>query len=301
MTPEKLSRRVFHITLCAVVLWPASIAFAAGHAAFAAPSGDVKLSFVGGGRVAKVLVKEGERVRAGQTLVELDDRAERVRVAKLKALADDDTAVRANDARVRQASVDLKRKEGAFRDGAATELEVEHARLEETIAKLTLELARVKQQQARREYEESAIQLERMKLTSPIDGLVEKVHLSAGESADPRAEAVRVVKIDPLWIDARVPIAQARPIRPGQTVRVVFAGRAEPVAGKVIHKAAVGDTAGNTLMVRVEVPNPSSAPAGEHVTVYFTDRSGGDELSRASGKAPEKADQGTSLAKKRQP
>ena len=41
--------------------------------------------------------------------------------------------------------------------------------------------------------------------------------------------------------------------------------------GKVIHIAAVADAASNTLTVRVEVANPASRPAGEHVRVRLVD------------------------------
>ena len=237
--------------------------------AIALPSKDVTLSFVRPGRVAKILVKEGDAVKPGQVLVQLDDAAERIRLQKLKAQAEDDTAVKAGEARLAKRKVDLRRLEWAFKEGVATELEVENAKLDVRIAELSLKLAKAKKLQYELEYKEAKVHLDRMKITSPTDGLVEKIFLSEGESADALAKLVRVVKIDPLWIEVPVPLALAKALKCRQPAKVAFPGEAKPRVGKIINKPAVSDSASNTLTVRVEVANPSGDPAGEHVKVSF--------------------------------
>jgi hypothetical protein len=44
----------------------------------------------------------------------------------------------------------------------------------------------------------------------------------------------------------------------------------EPAQGRIIHISAVADGASDTLRVRVEVPNSYRRPAGERVTVKFS-------------------------------
>jgi len=89
---------------------------------------------------------------------------------------------------------------------------------------------------------------------------------------------VRLVQIDPLWIDVPVPIEKAKRLKPGDVVPVAFlraegpAGKEafvedERAEGKVIFVAAVSDAAAAALTVRVEVPNPKGRPAGEPVRV----------------------------------
>lgn len=250
------------------------------------PSEDRILSFIRAGQVAEVSVKEGDTVRVDQELVRLDDSAERIQLEQLEAQATDRTRIEAAQAQLDQAKVVLRKTEEARKKGAATELEVEKARLDVVIANLSLTLARFNQMQDQRKLREAKAQMERMKLKSPIDGKVEKVLVEPGESADALEKIVRVVKIDPLWVDAPVPLAVARGLsRDGGKAVVEFespeTGRIEKATGKITHIAAVADPASGTLTVRVEVPNAAGRPAGEHVYVSFPDVG-----KAASGQAP---------------
>ena len=105
-----------------------------------------------------------------------------------------------------------------------------------------------------------------MKIKSPFSGLVEEVLMHEGESStDAMSKVIRLVKIDPLWVDVPMPLAQTRKMQIGAEVEVQFG--ATTVKGKVIFMAAVADGASATRLVRVEVPNPTGRPAGEHVEV----------------------------------
>jgi len=238
------------------------------------PSADVTLSFVRAGRIAEVLVKEGDAVEAGQVLVRQDDEAERIQLEQLKVQAEDTTRIEAAEAQLAQKQEDLKKLEWAQKEGAATDWEVRRARLEVRIGELSLRLARFEHEQDGRKFAETKAQIDRMRLTSPVAGKVEEVAVETGEAVEPLAPVVRVVKTNPLWVNVPVPLAQARELKRGCGATVTFSG---PVAeegkgiteGRVIHVAAVADAASDTLTVRVEVPNVSSRPAGERVAVAF--------------------------------
>ncbi len=111
------------------------------------------------------------------------------------------------------------------------------------------------------------------KLKSPISGWVEEIHVERGESIQALAKVIRVIQIDPLWIDIRlVPVSQAKTLKVGQRAEVKFLGPdTENVEGKIIFIAKHADPSANTMTVRVEVANKSNRPAGEHVTATFTD------------------------------
>jgi len=232
------------------------------------PSADIMMRFVLPGRVAEVLVKDGDRVKPGDVLVRLDDEAERVKLKQLKAMADDLLHIKAAEAQLDQQKADLKKLEWAGKEGAATEWEVEHQRLEVKIGQWSLEKVKFNRERAQEDYEQVKVQVDRMAMKSPIAGRVEFVYVEAGESVEALGDVVRLVKIDPLWIDVPVPLARARRLTLGDTLQVVFpeAGGAG-VPGKVIHIAALADAAAETLTVRVEVPNPTGRPAGERVRV----------------------------------
>ena len=239
------------------------------------PSADIELAFVKPGRVAEVLVKEGDTVKAGQLLAGQDDKVEQIQVLQLLAKADNKTRLEASKTELLQKGEDLKKVEGAKKKGAATDWEVEHARLDVSIGRLNLQLATFEHEQDRRKYEEAKADLERLRLLSPIDGQVEEVTIEPGESPQPLKLAVRVVKTNPLWIDIIAPLALARDLKPGQTAAVVFPGHGaggvgQRLEGRIMFVSAVARAGSDTLRVRVEVANPGRRPAGERVGVSFS-------------------------------
>jgi RND family efflux transporter MFP subunit len=249
---------------------PAKAGLSAPIKAISNPSADVTLSFVQPGCIAKVYFKEGDPVKAGQVLVQQDDAVEQAQLAQLEAASQDTTQIEASEAALAQRRVDLKKLETAAARKAATELEVEHARLSVKMAELSLQLAKFEHEQAKRKYNEAVLGIERMSLKSPIDGRIEEIHVEAGESVNVLADVVRVVQIDPLWIDVPVPLARGMALSFGKAAKVEFP---EPgkvsIEGRIIYVAAVADAASSTLRVRIEVPNKTNRPAGEHVEVVF--------------------------------
>jgi multidrug efflux pump subunit AcrA (membrane-fusion protein) len=201
-----------------------------GLAAITAPSADISLSFVQAGRVDHILVKEGDKIEADAVVMQQYDAVE--------------------SAYLDQKKVDLARLELAKQRGAATDLEVEHAKLEVKIAE---------------------VRVENMKLKSPIEGFVEKVDVEVGESVQALVEVIRIVRTDPLWIDVHVPQQKAFAVKLDEIANVMFPEpRSAEFPGKVIFIARAADAASDTLRVRIEVPNQEGRPSGEHVVVSFT-------------------------------
>lgn len=235
------------------------------------PSADITLSFVISGKISEIRVKEGDTVEKGALLAFLDNEPERIQVEQLKAQAADQTRILSAKAELAQKQVDLKKLEAASAKGAASAWEVEHMRLSVKMAELSLRAAAIEQEQNRREYEKAMSQLERMRLVAPVAGRVEKVAVEAGEAVEKLGPVVQLVKIDPLWIDVPVPLAQAEEMAPEQPVAVTFPDNptTAPAKGQIIHISSVADAASDTLRVRIEVPNPLHRPAGERITVEF--------------------------------
>ncbi len=242
-----------------------------GIPAITIPDEDVTLSFIHPGRIATVFVKEGDRVEAGQILVQQDDAAEQAQLSLIKAQSEDKTPIKAQDASLAQKRVYLERLQWAAKRGSATELEVEDAKLAVEIARYSLKTARFEQEQHERKYSEAKIRVESMSLRSPIAGRVEKVDVKVGESVDGLAAVVRIVRTDPLWVDVHVPLEKARSLKVGQSANVLFQGGGQEVAeGRIVFVSSVADAASSTQRVRIEVQNEANRPAGEHVSVVFS-------------------------------
>lgn len=240
-------------------------------AAITTPSADRTLSFVKPGRIAQIKIEEGQTVMAGQVLVQLDDAVERASLAHLEAASKNTLNIQAGEASLAQKQVDLKKLEKAAALNAATALEVEHAKLDVKVADLSVKLAVFEYEQAQRKFEEAKIQIDNMSLKSPIDGIIEKLEVETGESVNALEDVVRVVQINPLWIDTPVPLEKARGLQYRDKTQVIFPGPKETtVEGTIVFIGAVADAASSTLRVRIQVPNRSLRPAGEHVRVIFS-------------------------------
>ena len=241
------------------------------------PCADVTLSFIQPGTIAKINYKEGDLVHVGDVLVRQDDSVEQIKLEQLRADANDTTTIKHADITLQQRGVDVQRLKDA---GAAvtTTTEIEYAELNQKIAELQLHIAKFQHEQAIRKYEEAQKQIDRMILKSPIEGRIEKIdtgkgeEVEEGESVNALQDVIRIVRIDPLWIDVPVPFAQTANLRNGTSAVVEFP---EPnkttLEGKVIFISSVGQAGSNTLTVRVQVPNKSNRPARENVLVSFPD------------------------------
>lgn len=258
------------VILAALVLLCSGVSRAADIEAITRPNNDVTLSFVRAGTIAEVHVKEGDSVEAGQVLVQQDDRAERAQLEQLEVQAKDETRIRAAEAQLAQKEEDHKKLEELGKQGAVTQWDVAHAKLDVTIAALSLTLAKFEHEQNGRKYQEARLHVERMRILSPIAGKVEKILVEQGEAADSLEPVIRVVKIDPLRIDVPAPRDQAEGLDIGREAFVIFDGDESPTIGKITFIAAEADAASNTLTVRIELPNKNDRRAGEHVKVRFT-------------------------------
>ncbi len=255
----------------AIPAMPIEADFETAVAAITAPSADITLSFVQPGRIAEVNIKEGQSVKSGQVLIQQDDAVERARLTQLEAASQNTLNIQAAEASLAQKQVDLKKLEKAAALNAATALEVEHAKLDVKVADLSVKLAVFEHEQAQRKFEEAQIQIDNMSLKSPVHGIIEKVEFETGESVNALEDVVRVVQINPLWIDTPVPLEKAKGLQDGDKTQVIFPGSKETsVEGTIVFIGAVADAASSTLKVRIQVPNRSLRPAGEHVRVIFS-------------------------------
>ena len=267
MTRRLLACFIISIALLATT---ANAAPDGGVTAITAPSADMALSFIQPGKIAKVFVSEGDFVKAGQALIQQYNSAELTLLSLIREESRDITQLEARKAGLAQKRSYLERLEWAAARGAATELEMEDAKLEVRIAELSLQEAEFEHEQKKRKYKEAKIRLSKMRLRSPIAGRVEEVGVEVGESVNALTDVVRVVRIDPLWIDVHLPLEKGRTITLDQTATIIFPGNEEEASqGKIIFVSTVADAASSTLKVRIEVSNKFNRPAGERVSVLF--------------------------------
>lgn len=253
--------------LYVAVTAPGQTAVAPG---FTQPSERRTQAFESPGIVAEVLVKEGDKVKAGQTLMRLESRMDQseleVRRIDAESTVEIEAAEKEHD--LRQVQYERRRDNPS---GYSAQ-EIEEAKITMELAALKIQEARQKKAQAQAVYARQGVKVELMDINSQVDGVVEKINVDAGEMADPQKPegAISVVKNDPLWVE--IPLLKAwqvAKLSPGQQMEVRYT--MDPAdawqKGKIIYIAPVADARSGTQSVRLEMPNPDGRAAGLDVEV----------------------------------
>jgi HlyD family secretion protein len=136
------------------------------------------------GKVTRLAVKEGDAVKAGQFLLEIDPSRSRASVdgfsASLQALEQDATSAKA---RLDQAHKDFARAESNRKAGIISQAEFDLQRMNLTTAENGSQSAQRRADQARANLAEARVGLGYATLTAPMDGVVTARRIEQGETA----------------------------------------------------------------------------------------------------------------------
>ncbi len=149
----------------------------------------------GAQKIARVAVREGERVGRGQTLLEFDITVAPDRMARLSQVKET----------YENARRQVDRLTPLFAEGAVSESDLDAAKMQLAIAAADLRNARLE-----------------VELVSPINGFVTLVTVRAGDAVDDAAVLVQVAVLDSLRVDANVSATAAAELAPGDAVFVGF-------------------------------------------------------------------------------
>ncbi|MBO6792947.1 MAG: efflux RND transporter periplasmic adaptor subunit [Balneolaceae bacterium] len=159
-------------------------------------SDDILISAEVTGKVLRYNIEEGEAVRAGQTILKIDD-------AKLKQ-----EAVRL-EAITAQARENYERLEKIYKEeGIGSEIDYLNAKYA--------------YEQSASSLESIKIDLENTSIKAPFSGVVEEIMYEVGEMVSPGAPAVRLIGSENFKITAGVPARYANAIKQGDQVEIWF-------------------------------------------------------------------------------
>lgn len=260
----RLRQSAFKVLVVAVSAVSPTIAVAQfdlseiGYDGFAESVDDIMVSAFESGRVESVLVKVGDHVKAGQVLATLDQSPQKIAVEAAEMMA------------AMRGGLDLAIADRALYELRCTQLRAlatkGNARPEEVAraeAELEMSVARfinAKEEIAQREVElKHAIdQLRRRQVISPIDGIVAKTFVAAGEYVLPSDLTVaRIINTSGLKAVFNVPAVEATRMSIGQVVRVEFTSIARSAEGIVDTIAPMIDGESATIQVTVRIDNAS--------------------------------------------
>jgi len=240
-------------------------------------------AFEVGGRVAQVFVEEGEAVKQGQVLAELDpsDYRNAFDAASGQAAAAEATALQAKNGlrpqELDEAKIDLDRAEDEYRrqkylfDHQSLPANDYHKVEAVYLAAMQrYEMAhqgtRPEQQQAatsqaisaKAQLTEAKKRLSDCQLRAPSSGFIGVRKISAGDMVAPGATAFSILKLDPIKVSVGIPETEIGKVREGARAMVTVPSLDnQHFEGKVEALGVTADRVSRTFSAKIVVPNPS--------------------------------------------
>jgi RND family efflux transporter MFP subunit len=224
--------------------------------------------------IKEVKVKPGDMVKAGDVLMTEDQDEALDYMAILKAAAE-----ATGEVQEAQVTIDAKTQvvkmyaDLVGKAGGYSQREMIDAQLDLDVAKAKLQQANETHQQRQLEYVRQQDKVQHMTLLSPIDGVVEKVGLFAGEAVNANTAkdgAVYIVSNNPLWVEFHIPASQAAKLKLHDKLDVSFADTPDKTtSGEVIFLDPMVEYVGQLQTVRVSIANPDYRPSGLHMDVHL--------------------------------
>lgn len=244
---------------------------------FTRPSEEVDLDFSAPGLVTKVEVDEGDVVKKGQLLAQQDVSVEQAnkKMYEIEANSQVEEVYAKKDLELKKVKHERMKKLFESKPPNATELEVKEALLEVERAQASVELATQKRAIAAAQAATEQAKIDLKQIKSPLNGVIQRRDTHVGEVATNQADrpAFRIVRTDPLWVDAHLPAAAATRLKKGQQIQVRYVAEDKWLGAEVLYVQPVVRPGSQTRMVRLQVPNADERPAGLEVYVKLPDGS----------------------------
>ena len=239
-----------------------------------------------GGYVAEVRVVENQAVKAGDTLVVLDDRDLRARLAQTDAdlaallatvssrtrVGQADAAVAQAQANALKATADLARIEPLAAQNVVSQQQLDAARAAATAAAAQLASAQAalvgadaRVAAARASRDQAALQLSYTRIITPSAGVVSKKAVELGQLVQPGQPLMTVVPLEDVWVTANLKETETADVTPGDSADITvdaykgqhFCGHVEslsPATGAKFSLLPPDNATGNFTKVVQRIP-----------------------------------------------
>lgn len=188
------------------------------------------------GKVRSINVAEGAVVKAGDPIVTLEERDRSARLEQARA-------------RVRQRELDNKAQNTLQKKGYAAGIRAADAKALYEEAKAELAVAE--------------LAVERMYITAPFEGIVDRIHVEEGQLIKANGDPVaQIVDNDPIIIYGQVSEFDFPYIKAEQRAEITLTGNIQR-EGTVRHISKVADPDTHTFRIEITVPNAErTVPSG---------------------------------------
>lgn len=216
------------------------------------------------GTVVRVAVAEGDRVRAGDVLVQIDAREPRAQVDRTRAGREEvERAIEAANASAQLAEATYRRYAALHERGSASRQEYDEAKARHTGAQAERNRLIARRAEVSAATAQAEAVLDFSSVRAPIDGVVSARFVDPGAQAAPGVALLTIENPTAARVDANVPEHVA--VRTGDRA-VVMAGERR-IGARVTHVQPSVDTAARSALVKLQLDEPLRA--GTYVKVSF--------------------------------
>jgi HlyD family secretion protein len=281
-------REFFRGRRCAVTLIALSIFLPGCQKQSNSVSGTIEVDEVhvgprSGGRVEKIFAWEGDTLRAGQPIAELD--ASELHARRDLAEAQINTAIRDADSQEAQLQFlrdDAKRQKDLLQRKVVSPSDAQRADSAAKAQAKNVEAVRMRVTQARAQLADIDAQLAEMQVVAPADSVLEVLSVKVGDVLPANREVATLLLTNHLWVRVYVPEPWLGLIKVGDPVRVrvdSFPGKDFEGTVEQINRQAeftprnvqtVADRIRQVFGVKIRLPNTDDRlRAGMSADVYF--------------------------------
>jgi RND family efflux transporter MFP subunit len=181
-----------------------------------------------GGIVKNIYVKEGQQVKAGQVLIQLDDDVIKNNITELNT-------------QLSLANTTFERQKRLWDQKIGSEMQYLQAKTQ----KETLEnnLASLKTQSGK------------MKITAPFSGIVDEIFPKDGELANPQMAVVRLINLDKVYVEADITETYLPVIKVGTETTVLFPSINKEITSKINQVGNYINPDNRSFKTRINIDN----------------------------------------------
>jgi macrolide-specific efflux system membrane fusion protein len=225
------------------------------------------------GVVTGVAVREGQRVKQGELLAQIDDQIPRLVADSTKAKYDIARAKAANDIRIRYAQKAIEVSEAELRRSTESierfaksvsqsqldveQLTVQKNKLEAEQATQEQQIAVLEAKQGEAELNAARAQITRRRIVAPFDGVIVQIYARKGEWVEPGQKALRIVNVDRLKAEGFIRAEDATEHVVGRAVALTTepSSSKNAVPGKIVFVSPEVDPITSQVRVWAEIDN----------------------------------------------
>ena len=201
------------------------------------------------GELMDLVVREGDRVQAGQVIARIDPTEYQARERQAKQQAD------AAQAQVETAQKQYDNNKALMDQGFISQTALQTSAFSLNGAKATHLAALAGLDVARKALDDATVR-------SPIQGQIAQRLAQAGERVAPDARIVEVVNLAQLEIEAALPPADASQVRVGMKAKLKVEGLEEPLQAKVLRISPSAQAGSRSVMVYLGLAGDESLRQG---------------------------------------